>query len=66
MGTITTAEIYAGLRFSQGFRWEGSPVTYSLPVADGSVWSTGSYGPTSEPFNADYGVLSAAQRIAAH
>ncbi len=63
MGTITTAEIYAGLRFSQGFRWEGSPVTYSLPVADGSVWSTGSYGPTSEPFNADYGVLSAAQRI---
>ena len=61
MGTITVAEIYAGLRYAQGFKWGGSPVTYSLPGA-GSVWSSGSYGPTSEPFNTDYGVLSAAQR----
>ena len=63
MGTITTAEIFAGLRYSQGFKWSGSPVTYSLPVAGQSVWSASSYGAMSEPLNADYGVLSAAQQI---
>ena len=63
MATITVAEINAGLRFAQGFKWSGSPVTYSLPNPGDSVWAGSSYGPTSEPFNADFGVLNAAQRV---
>ena len=61
MVAITAAEVFAGLRFAEGNRWTGPTVTFSIPGA-GAVWSEFAYGPTKEPFNADYGVLNAAQR----
>jgi len=59
---ITLSEIYAGLRYAEGFRWPGSTVTYSLPSVGEAVWSSSAYGMGSEPFDPAYGMLSAAQR----
>lgn len=64
MGTITTAEIYAGLRYAMGERWPGSSLTFSIPGSGGSVWSPSSYEPRDEPYNASFGVLNADQRNA--
>ena len=63
MGTITTAEVFAGLRYAEGFRWPSGSLTYSIPVT-GSFWSPSSYGHGEEPYDAAYGVMSAAQRPA--
>ena len=38
MGTITTAEIYAGLQYAEHYRWPGTSLTYSIPTS-GAVWS---------------------------
>ncbi|WP_293906834.1 hypothetical protein [Phenylobacterium sp.] len=48
MSTITFAEIYAGLQYTDHERWSGTSVTFSIPTLS-SVWSPGSYGPTDEP-----------------
>src|SRR5262245_5477326 len=61
---ITTAEIYAGLRYEMGQRWNGSSVTYSIPSPGTSFWQAGSYDAGDEPYNAAFGVLNAAQRAA--
>ena len=62
MATITFNEIFAGLRYAEGFRWNGSSLTFSLPGPGESFWASASYDPGSEPFDDDFGVLNAAQR----
>ena len=60
LGTISLAQVYAGLQYAEHQQWTGETVTYSIPTAT-SVWSPGSYAPDEEPFNADYGIFNDVQ-----
>ena len=64
MGTITIAEIYAGLQYAGGQKWPGSSLSYSIPGPGPSFWASGSYDPTDEPYDTKFGVLNAEQRTA--
>ncbi|MBL8555073.1 MAG: matrixin family metalloprotease [Phenylobacterium sp.] len=62
---ITTAQIFAGLQYTDHERWPGSTVTFSIPSNNGmTFWSASSYPAGDEPSNAAYGVLSNVQAIA--
>ena len=61
---ISTAQIYAGLQYTNGAKWPGPTLTFSIPNAIGSTWSPTSYPPGDESSNADYGVLSPSLRTA--
>ncbi len=64
MGTITTAEVYAGLRYATGERWASGSLSYSIPNVGTNVWSPASYASNEEPYNASFGVLNGEQRAA--
>ena len=50
---ITTAQIFAGLRYTDGERWASSTITVSVPTGNGlTFWSPSSYPQGDEPFNA--------------
>jgi serralysin len=59
---ITTQQIFAGLRYTEGERWSSSSITFSIPTSNGqTVWSPSSYPMGDEPSNAAYGVLTTTQ-----
>ncbi|MBI1197111.1 MAG: hypothetical protein GC203_04535 [Phenylobacterium sp.] len=60
MGSITIQQVYDGLWAEDHNRWSGAGISYSIP-GPGAVWSSSSYGPTDEPYDPAYGVLSADQ-----
>ena len=60
MGTITLAQVYAGLQYAEHQQWLGATVTFSIPTAV-SVWSEVSYPPGDEPYNLAYGVFNDVQ-----